>query len=107
MRVPTLSRRTPKSYQPSSVVSVMRLLFPTVLLLWFLLYTLARPAPTVKLRGSQHYELPPTLPGDTSQTRMGLENAPRRKHLVPYHAVIVAGHAVVRLNKMATAGDAQ
>ena len=89
---------------PTSLVSAMRIFFPALLLFWMFLFTFAKTAPTHKLRGSQQFELPLLQPGDISQKNVRKATEVRRKTIVPNHAIIVAGHAVVRLNKMASAG---
>ena len=73
---------------------------------WLLIYTLAKAVPTHQLRGSQKFELPQPQLGDKSQTMtiVGVATNVRRKIVAPTHAIIVAGHAVVRLNKVSSAG---
>ena len=103
MRLQSSSRH--HSRFPSSLVSVMRIFFPALLLFWLFFFTYAKPAPTHQLRGSQHFELPPLPYGDKSQTLIRKATSEvRRKIIAPNHAIIVAGHAVVRLNKMSSAG---
>ena len=103
MRLQSSSRH--HSRFPSSLVSVMRIFFPALLLFWLFFFTYAKPAPTHQLRGSQHFELPPLPYGDKSQTLIRKATSEvRRKTIAPNHAIIVAGHAVVRLNKMSSAG---
>ena len=67
--------------------------------------TFAKPVPTHKLRGSQQFELQPLPSGDISQNIIRKATEVRRKIVAPTHAVIVAGHAVVRLSKMSSAGE--
>ena len=103
MRLQSSSRH--HSRFPTSLVSVMRVFFPALLLFWLFFFTYAKPAPTHQLRGSQHFELPPIPYGDKSQTLIRKATTEvRRKIIAPSHAIIVAGHAVVRLNKMSSAG---
>jgi hypothetical protein len=89
---------------PASLVSGMKIFFPALMFFWLLVYTIAKAVPTHQLRGSQKFELPSSLLGDKTQTAVGLATDIRRKIAVPTHAIIVAGHAVVRLNKVAVAG---
>lgn len=84
----------------------MRIFFPAVLLLWLFFFTYAKPVPTHQLRGSQQFELASLPHGDISQTLVRKATTEvRRKIVAPNHAIIVAGHAVVRLNKMSSAGE--
>lgn len=87
---------------PASLVSGMKVFFPALMFFWLLIYTLAKTVPTHQLRGSQKFEIPQL--GDKTQTIVGLATDVRRKIFAPTHAIIVAGHAVVRLNKVASAG---
>lgn len=87
----------------ANLVSAIKVFFPALAVFWLFFYSYAKAVPTTKLRGSQSFEVP-MPPGDKSQTLMRKSTEVRRKIIVPHHAIIVAGHAVVRLNKMATAG---
>ena len=89
---------------PASLVSGMKVFFPALTFFWLLIYTLAKAVPTHQLRGSQKFELPQPQLGDKTQTIVGVASEVRRKIVAPTHAIIVAGHAVVRLNKVASAG---
>ena len=87
---------------PASLVSGMKVFFPALMFFWLLIYTLAKTVPTHQLRGSQKFEIPQL--GDKTQTIVGLATDVRRKIFAPTRAISVAGHAVVRLNKVASAG---
>jgi hypothetical protein len=88
----------------ANLVSAIKIFFPALAVFWLFFYSYAKAVPTTKLRGSQSFEVPMPPPGDKSQTLMRKSTEVRRKIIVPHHAIIVAGHAVVRLNKMTTAG---
>lgn len=88
----------------SNLVSAIKVFFPALAVFWLFFYSYAKAVPTTKLRGSQSFEVPMPPPGDKSQTLMRKSTEVRRKIIVPHHAIIVAGHAVVRLNQMTTAG---
>lgn len=88
----------------TNLVSAIKIFFPALAVFWLFFYTCAKAVPTTKLRGSQSFEVPMPPPGDKSQTLIRKSSEVRRKVILPYHAIIVAGHAVVRLNKMTTAG---
>jgi hypothetical protein len=80
----------------------MRIVIPTVAIFWLLLFMRSGETLSAKpksLRGSSGDQ------GPVGGVLAKISPAQvRRKTVTPNHAVIVAGHAVVRLNQLATAG---
>ena len=80
--------------RPKSLISRLftsKLMFPFLLLVWFLYFTFAR-SQTKSLRGVPTFDPSDIYNGDAEDSEVRIENL-----------VIVAGHAVVRLNKLSVA----
>jgi len=80
-----------------SIISFRALLskffFPSVVLIWILLYAIAKtPSPSKKLRGDNNIE----------SKKQDSKKAKSFSNIIsePNHAVIVVGHSVMRLSKM-------
>jgi hypothetical protein len=69
-------------------------LFPAVLCIWFLYFTFATSSQPISLRGSKQ---------DSKFTSDIISTARRKELNQPEHLVVVAGHAVMRMNKLSIA----